>query len=162
MIDEAVVFLRKRVDDADRPTRERMYAAAVLHRDDAAFVHRCISAAHEPAFEFLGRLLRLQESTGDTIETILLSETIPETLPEMRLVDEAAMSPAREKGVTYLDSLPPTIQTAALRYLRYALLSPEGTYRRQAALAPAEMPACVARQVTRPIRNREARSRSHL
>ena len=34
---------------------------------------------------------------------------------------------------------------------------PPSTYRRQAALATAGMPACVAKQVTRPIRNREAR-----
>jgi AraC-like DNA-binding protein len=34
---------------------------------------------------------------------------------------------------------------------------PPSTYRRQAALATEGMPSCVARQVTRPIRNREAR-----
>ena len=33
---------------------------------------------------------------------------------------------------------------------------PPSTYRRQAAHAAAGMPACVAKQVTRPIRNREA------
>jgi AraC-like DNA-binding protein len=33
---------------------------------------------------------------------------------------------------------------------------PPSTYRRQAARATAEMPSCVTRQVTRPIRNREA------
>jgi AraC-like DNA-binding protein len=33
---------------------------------------------------------------------------------------------------------------------------PPSTYRRQAAGATAGMPSCVARQVTRPIRNREA------
>jgi AraC-like DNA-binding protein len=33
---------------------------------------------------------------------------------------------------------------------------PPSVYRRQAALATAGMPACVAKQVTRPIRNREA------
>jgi hypothetical protein len=31
-----------------------------------------------------------------------------------------------------------------------------GTYRRHAARATAGMPSCVAKQVTRPIRNREA------
>jgi transcriptional regulator GlxA family with amidase domain len=31
-----------------------------------------------------------------------------------------------------------------------------GTYRRQAARATAGMPSCVAKQVTRPVRNREA------
>ena len=34
---------------------------------------------------------------------------------------------------------------------------PPSTYRREAADATAGMPACVAKQVTRPIRNREAR-----
>jgi len=33
---------------------------------------------------------------------------------------------------------------------------PPGTYRGQAARATAGMPACVAKQVTRPVRNREA------
>jgi AraC-like DNA-binding protein len=33
---------------------------------------------------------------------------------------------------------------------------PPSTYRREAAAATAGMPACVAKQVTRPIRNREA------
>src|SRR5438094_2612678 len=33
---------------------------------------------------------------------------------------------------------------------------PPSTYRRQAALETAGMPSCVAKQVTRPIRNREA------
>ncbi|WP_406275705.1 helix-turn-helix transcriptional regulator [Nocardia sp. NBC_00881] len=33
---------------------------------------------------------------------------------------------------------------------------PPSTYRRQAALAKVEMPSCIAKQVTRPIRNREA------
>src|SRR6478609_5548388 len=33
---------------------------------------------------------------------------------------------------------------------------PPSVYRRQAAPAAAEMPPCVAKQVTRPIRNREA------
>ena len=34
---------------------------------------------------------------------------------------------------------------------------PPSTYRREAPRATAEMPPCVAKQVTRPIRNREAR-----
>src|SRR5438309_11790584 len=34
---------------------------------------------------------------------------------------------------------------------------PPSTYRRQAAGATAGMPSCVAKQVTKPIRNREAR-----
>ena len=36
---------------------------------------------------------------------------------------------------------------------------PPSTYRRQQALATAGMPSCVAKQVTRPIRNREAREK---
>ncbi|OLF05321.1 AraC family transcriptional regulator [Actinophytocola xinjiangensis] len=40
---------------------------------------------------------------------------------------------------------------------------PPSTYRREAADAAAGMPPCVAKQVTRPIRNREARvPRPHL
>ncbi|MEP6561254.1 MAG: helix-turn-helix transcriptional regulator [Nakamurella sp.] len=36
---------------------------------------------------------------------------------------------------------------------------PPSVYRRQAAPATAEMPSCVAKQVTRPVRNREAPAR---
>ena len=39
---------------------------------------------------------------------------------------------------------------------------PPSTYRRHAARATAGMPPCVAKQVTRPIRNREAVSYTHL
>jgi len=35
---------------------------------------------------------------------------------------------------------------------------PPSTYRREAARATAGMPPCVAKQVTRPVRNREART----
>jgi AraC-like DNA-binding protein len=35
---------------------------------------------------------------------------------------------------------------------------PPSVYRRQAARAAARIPSCVAKQVTRPIRNREART----
>jgi AraC-like DNA-binding protein len=35
---------------------------------------------------------------------------------------------------------------------------PPSTYRRDAAGVEAELPACVAKQVTRPVRNREARA----
>ena len=38
---------------------------------------------------------------------------------------------------------------------------PPSTYRQQAANAPVEMAPCVAKQVTRPVRNREARSPAH-
>ena len=37
---------------------------------------------------------------------------------------------------------------------------PPSTYREQAARATTGMPSCVAKQVTRPIRNREARSQT--
>ncbi|TDB82734.1 helix-turn-helix transcriptional regulator [Micromonospora sp. KC721] len=40
---------------------------------------------------------------------------------------------------------------------------PPSTYRREAARATAGLPSCLAKQVTRPIRNQEARvDRSHL
>jgi AraC-like DNA-binding protein len=35
---------------------------------------------------------------------------------------------------------------------------PPSTYRRRAARPTAEMPSCVSKQVTRPVRNREARA----
>jgi AraC-like DNA-binding protein len=38
---------------------------------------------------------------------------------------------------------------------------PPSTYRREAARATVGMPPCVAKQVTRPVRNREARVNAH-
>jgi AraC-like DNA-binding protein len=37
---------------------------------------------------------------------------------------------------------------------------PPSVYRREAAQAPTALPSCVAKQVTRPVRNREARAES--
>ena len=39
---------------------------------------------------------------------------------------------------------------------------PPSTYRRKATHATAGMPSCVAQQVTRPVRNREAAARQHI
>jgi len=48
-----------------------------------------------------------------------------------------------------------SLGTFSTRFTELVGVSP-GTYRRQAARATAGMPPCVAKQVTRPIRNREA------
>ena len=48
-----------------------------------------------------------------------------------------------------------SLGTFSTRFTELVGVSP-GVYRREAAGATAGMPACVARQVTRPIRNREA------
>jgi len=48
-----------------------------------------------------------------------------------------------------------SLGTFSTRFTELVGVSPS-TYRSQAAAAAAEMPACVAKQVTRPIRNREA------
>ena len=48
-----------------------------------------------------------------------------------------------------------SLGTFSSRFTELVGLSPS-TYRRQAARATAGMPSCVAKQVTKPIRNREA------
>jgi AraC-like DNA-binding protein len=48
-----------------------------------------------------------------------------------------------------------SLGTFSTRFTELVGMSPS-TYRRDAAQATAGMPACVAKQVTRPIRNREA------
>ena len=48
-----------------------------------------------------------------------------------------------------------SLGTFSTRFTELTGVSP-GVYRREAASATAGMPACVARQVTRPVRNREA------
>jgi AraC-like DNA-binding protein len=49
-----------------------------------------------------------------------------------------------------------SLGTFSARFSQLVGVSPS-TYRRNAARAAAELPACVAKQVTRPVRNREAR-----
>jgi len=53
-----------------------------------------------------------------------------------------------------------SLGTFSTRFTELVGMSPS-TYRRRAAQATAGVPACVAKQVTRPIRNREVRSPSH-
>ncbi|MBD8880197.1 helix-turn-helix transcriptional regulator [Rhodanobacter sp. 7MK24] len=48
-----------------------------------------------------------------------------------------------------------SLGTFSTRFNELVGMSP-GVYRREAALATAGLPSCIARQVTRPIRNREA------
>ena len=53
--------------------------------------------------------------------------------------------------------LHPVSDLATAKAVYTALLGiPPSTYRRQATRAMAGMPPCVAKQVTRPVRNREA------
>jgi AraC-like DNA-binding protein len=55
-----------------------------------------------------------------------------------------------------------SLGTFSTRFTELVGMSPS-TYRRQAARGAAEIPSCVAKQVTRPIRNREAPgTRPHL
>ena len=49
-----------------------------------------------------------------------------------------------------------SLGTFSTRFTELVGMSP-GAYRRDAAQATAGMPSCVARQVTRPVRNREAK-----
>jgi AraC-like DNA-binding protein len=51
-----------------------------------------------------------------------------------------------------------SLGTFSTRFSELVGMSPS-VYRREAAQATAGLPSCVARQVTRPIRNREAPSR---
>ncbi|MEU2613658.1 helix-turn-helix transcriptional regulator [Micromonospora sp. NPDC007271] len=50
-----------------------------------------------------------------------------------------------------------SLGTFSTRFTELVGVSPS-TYRREAARSTAGMPSCVAKQVTRPIRNREARA----
>ncbi|QFZ18980.1 AraC family transcriptional regulator [Saccharothrix syringae] len=55
-----------------------------------------------------------------------------------------------------------SLGTFSTRFTELVGMSPSA-YRKQAALATAGMPSCIAKQVTRPVRNREAKhSDPHL
>jgi len=74
---------------------------------------------------------------------------------------ERAMALLRRGGLSVTDVCfavgCSSLGTFSTRFTELAGVSPS-VYRRQAADATAGMPSCVAKQVTRPIRNREARA----
>ena len=94
----------------------------------------------------LGREFRL--AYGESPYSYLMTRRIERAMALLRRGDLNVTEVCFEVGCSSLG-------TFSTRFAELVGVPPS-TYRRQAAHAAAGMPACVAKQVTRPIRNREA------
>nr|WP_106399267.1 helix-turn-helix transcriptional regulator [Actinocorallia populi] len=94
----------------------------------------------------LSRQFRL--AYGESPYSYLMTRRIERAMALLRRGDLSVTEVCFEVGCSSLG-------TFSTRFTELVGMSPS-TYRRRAELGTAGLPACVARQVTRPIRNREA------
>jgi AraC-like DNA-binding protein len=102
----------------------------------------CMSAGH------FSREFRL--AYGESPYGYLMTRRIERAMALLRRGDPSVTEVCFEVGCASLG-------TFSTRFTELVGVSPS-VYRREAGLAAAGMPPCVAKQVTRPIRNREART----
>ena len=98
----------------------------------------------------LSRQFRL--AYGESPYSYLMTRRIERAMALLRRGDLSVTEVCFEVGCSSLG-------TFSTRFTELVGVAPS-VYRRQAARATAGMPSCVAKQVTRPIRNREVRVRS--
>jgi AraC-like DNA-binding protein len=123
-----------------RDRMDREYAQPLDVEALARGVH--MSAGH------LSRQFRL--AYGESPYSYLMTRRIERAMALLRRGDLSVTEVCFEVGCSSLG-------TFSTRFTELVGVSPSA-YRRDAAGASAEMPSCVAKQVTRPVRNREARS----
>ncbi|WP_266157873.1 helix-turn-helix transcriptional regulator [Dyella silvatica] len=117
---------------------DREYAQPLDVEALASGVH--MSAGH------LSRQFRL--AYGESPYSYLMTRRIERAMALLRRGDISVTEVCFEVGCASLG-------TFSTRFTELVGMSP-GTYRRQQAHATVGIPSCVAKQVTRPIRNREA------
>ena len=103
-----------------------------------------------------GHLSReFRRAYGESVYSYLMTRRIERAMALLRRGDLTVTEVCFEVGCSSLG-------TFSTRFTELVGVPPS-TYRREQAEATAGMPSCVARQVTRPIRNREARpAEQHL
>jgi len=100
-----------------------------------------------------GHLSReFKRAYGESPYSYLMTRRIERAMALLRRGDRSVTEVCFEVGCQSLG-------TFSTRFAELVGMPPSA-YRREAARATAGMPPCVAKQVTRPIRNREARSPS--
>ena len=98
-----------------------------------------------------GHLSReFRRAYGESVYAYLMTRRIERAMALLRRGDLSVTEVCFEVGCSSLG-------TFSTRFTELVGVPPS-TYRRDAAGATEGMPACVARQVTRPVRNREARA----
>lgn len=130
-----LALLRRVRDRIDREYAQPLDVEAL-----ARGVH--MSAGH------LSRQFRL--AYGESPYGYVMTRRVERAMALLRRGDLSVTEVCFEVGCSSLGSF-------SSRFTALVGMSPS-TYRRQQADATAGMPSCVARQVTKPIRNREARS----
>ncbi len=125
--------LRRVRDRIDREYAEPLDVEALARRVN-------MSAGH------LSRQFRL--AYGESPYSYLMTRRIERAMALLRRGDLSVTDVCFEVGCSSLG-------TFSTRFTELVGVPPS-VYRRQAARATAGMPSCVAKQVTRPIRNREA------
>ncbi|ETA66463.1 DNA-binding domain-containing protein, AraC-type [Haloechinothrix halophila YIM 93223] len=138
----------QRLDDLARLRRvrdriDREYAQPLDVEALARGVH--MSAGH------LSRQFRL--AYGESPYSYLMTRRIERAMALLRRGDLSVTEVCFEVGCSSLG-------TFSTRFTELVGVPPS-VYRRQSVRAAAGMPPCVSKQVTRPIRNREAESPSH-
>lgn len=128
-----LALLRRVRDRIDREYAQPLNVEA-LARD----VH--VSAGH------LSRQFKL--AYGESVYSYLMTRRIERAMALLRRGDVSVTDACFEVGCSSLG-------TFSTRFSELVGMSPS-VYRREAAGAAAGLPTCVTRQVTRPIRNREA------
>ena len=102
-----------------------------------------------------GHLSReFKRAYGEAPYSYLMTRRIERAMALLRRGDRSVTDVCFEVGCQSLG-------TFTTRFTELVGLSP-GAYRRTAAAATAGLPSCVAKQVTRPVRNREARDTAPL
>ena len=98
---------------------------------------------------------QFRQAYGESPYGYLMTRRIERAMALLRRGDLSVTEVCFEVGCSSLGSF-------SSRFTDLVGMSPSA-YRRQAARATAGIPSCVAKQVTRPVRNREARAtRPHL
>ena len=124
-----------------RDRMDREYAQPLDVEALARGVH--LSAGH------LSRAFRL--AYGESPYSYLMTRRIERAMTLLRRGDLSVTEVCFAVGCSSLGTFSP-------RFTELVGVPPS-VYRRESARATAGMPACVARQVTRPVRNREAEAR---
>jgi AraC-like DNA-binding protein len=166
-----------RPQDASRPDRERRFRCATIlcvprssapaqHLSDLARLRRVrdridreytqpldVEALARDAHMSAGHFSReFRQAYGESPYSYLMTRRIERAMALLRRGDLSVTEVCFEVGCSSLG-------TFSSRFTELVGMPPSA-YRRDAARATAGMPPCVAKQVTKPIRNREARSPS--
>ena len=131
-----LALLRRVRDRIDREYAEPLNVEALARGVE-------MSAGH------LSRQFRL--AYGESVYSYLMTRRIERAMALLRRGDLSVTDACFEVGCSSLG-------TFSTRFTELVGVPPS-VYRQQAAHATAGMPSCVAKQVTRPVRNREASSR---